>query len=56
VLHLPGVEIVVALQEIGALVREYDVDIDNATWIHSPHQRRFASLPSTVRLRNRELQ
>jgi cytochrome P450 len=45
---LAQLEITVALEEIGALVSAYDVDMDGARWIHSPHQRGFASLPCTV--------
>ncbi|SBT65681.1 hypothetical protein GA0070622_2684 [Micromonospora sediminicola] len=41
-------EITVALEEVGALVSEYEIDMDNARLIHSPHQRGFASLPCTV--------
>jgi len=48
---LAQLEITVALEEAGALVASYDIDMDKARWIHSPHQRGFASLPSTVELR-----
>jgi cytochrome P450 len=50
---LARAEITVALEEIGALVAEYDVDVDRAQWVHSPHQRGFASLPCSVTLRSR---
>lgn len=46
-------EMRIALEEIGALVSEYDIDIDNARRVHSPHQRGFASLPCEVRHRPR---
>jgi cytochrome P450 len=45
---LAQLEITVALEEAGALVSAYDIDMDRARWIHSPHQRGFASLPCTV--------
>jgi cytochrome P450 len=50
---LAQLEITVALQEVGALVSEYDIDLDRARWIHSPHQRGFASLPGAVTRRPR---
>jgi cytochrome P450 len=46
-------EITVALEEIGRLVRDYEIDIAAARRIHSPHQRGFAALPCTVSRRNR---
>jgi cytochrome P450 len=48
---LAGLEMRVALDEIGALVSSYEVDMANARRVHSPHQRGFASLPSEVTLR-----
>ncbi|HEX6499665.1 MAG TPA: cytochrome P450 [Micromonosporaceae bacterium] len=48
---LAQLEINVALEELGALISDYDIDMDNARWIHSPHQRGFASLPTTVTVR-----
>jgi cytochrome P450 len=48
---LARLEITVALEEFGALVEEYDLDLSRARRIHSPHQRGFANLPCTVRLR-----
>jgi hypothetical protein len=45
---LAQLEITVALEELAALVSDYDLDMDRARWIHSPHQRGFASLPCTV--------
>jgi cytochrome P450 len=45
---LAQVEITVALEELGSLVSDYEVDMDKARWVHSPHQRGFASLPCTV--------
>jgi cytochrome P450 len=50
---LAQLEITVALEEIGALLSGYDLDMDSARWIHSPHQRGFASLPATVTRRPR---
>lgn len=45
---LAQLEITVALEEIGALVSAYEVDMDNVRRIHSPHQRGFTSLPCAV--------
>jgi cytochrome P450 len=45
---LAPLEITIALQEIGALVSSYEVDLDRARHIHSVQQRGFASLPCTV--------
>lgn len=50
---LAQLEISIALEEVGALISGYDIDMDNAQWIHSPHQRGFASLPCTVTRRPR---
>ncbi len=43
----------IALEEIGALVSAYEIDIANARRVHSPHQRGFASLPCVVTHRRR---
>jgi cytochrome P450 len=51
---LAQLEITVALEEIGALVGEYDIDPDRARRVHSPHQRGFAALPATVTRRTRQ--
>jgi cytochrome P450 len=48
---LARLEITVALEELGALVDEYEVDLAGVRRIHSPHQRGFASLPCSVKLR-----
>lgn len=48
---LAKLETTIALAEAGALIRDYDLDLDNARRIHSPHQRGFAYLPCSVRLR-----
>jgi cytochrome P450 len=48
---LAQLEITVALQEAGTMISDYDIDFARARWIHSPHQRGFASLPTTVELR-----
>ena len=45
---LAQLEITVALQEVGAAVSGYEVDLDGARCIHSAQQRGFASLPCTV--------
>ena len=50
---LAQLEITVALEEAGRLVSAYEIDMDNARWIHSPHQRGFASLPCAVTRRPR---
>jgi cytochrome P450 len=50
---LAQLEITVALEEVGALVSDYEIDLDKARWIHSPHQRGFASLPCAVTRRAR---
>jgi cytochrome P450 len=41
-------EMRIALEEIGELVSSYEIDVDNARRVHSPHQRGFASLPCEV--------
>jgi cytochrome P450 len=45
---LAQLEITVTLEEIGAAVERYELDLDHAQWIHSPHQRGFTALPGTV--------
>jgi cytochrome P450 len=45
---LAGLEMRVALDEIGAIVSDYEIDIAGARRVHSPHQRGFATLPSAV--------
>ncbi|GIF62793.1 putative cytochrome P450 [Asanoa ishikariensis] len=45
---LARLEITVALEELGALVDDYEVDEARTRRIHSPHQRGFAALPCTV--------
>lgn len=52
---LARLEMAIALEEIGALVSAYEIDIDKARRVHSPHQRGFASLPCTVRRRAKPL-
>ncbi|WP_433389482.1 cytochrome P450 [Micromonospora sp. KLBMP9576] len=49
---LARLEMRVVLEEVGALVAEYDVDLDNSRRCHSPHQHGFLSLPTTVRWRD----
>jgi cytochrome P450 len=48
---LARLEITVALEELGAVVAEYEVDLAGTRRIHSPHQRGFAALPCRVQLR-----
>jgi cytochrome P450 len=48
---LARLEAVAALEEIGALASDYDIDVGNARRVHSPHQRGFASLPTELRYR-----
>lgn len=50
---LAGLEMRVALDEIGAIVTSYEIDMANARRVHSPHQRGFASLPCEVTHRRR---
>ncbi|SBT65682.1 Cytochrome P450 [Micromonospora sediminicola] len=50
---LARLEMRIALEEIGALVSSYEIDVANARRSHSPHQRGFASLPCEVRRRKR---
>ncbi|MFD5461532.1 cytochrome P450 [Kitasatospora sp. NPDC127059] len=48
---LARLEMRIALEEIGALVSSYEIDIDHAQRVHTPHQRGFASLPCEVTFR-----
>lgn len=45
---LARLELTVALEEAGRVISDYDVDLDNARAIHSPHQRGWAVLPTVV--------
>jgi cytochrome P450 len=45
---LAQLEITIALQEVGARVSSYEVDLNHARRIHSVQQRGFASLPCSV--------
>jgi cytochrome P450 len=45
---LARLEMRIALEEIGAYISEYEIDMANARRVHSPHQRGFASLPCAV--------
>lgn len=45
---LARLEMRIALEEIGALVSGYEIDMARARRVHSPHQRGFASLPCVV--------
>jgi cytochrome P450 len=45
---LANLEIKIALEEMGNLVSGYEIDIERARRVHSPHQRGFASLPCEV--------
>jgi len=45
---LARLEMAIALEEIGALVSSYEIDLANARRVHSPHQRGFAVLPCEV--------
>ena len=45
---LAVLEIRVVLEEVSARVADYDIDVAGAVRIHSPHQRGFAVLPTTV--------
>lgn len=45
---LARLEITVALEELGAAVRDYEIDVSLARRIHSPHQRGFATLPTAI--------
>src|SRR5690606_35716265 len=48
---LAKLEIRIALEEIGAHISDYEIDMTYARRVHSPHQRGFAVLPTSVRLR-----
>jgi cytochrome P450 len=48
---LARMEMHIALEEIGALVSSYEIDMARAYRVHSPHQRGFASLPCEVAFR-----
>jgi cytochrome P450 len=48
---LARLEMRIALEEIGALVSGYEIDMAKAHRVHSPHQRGFASLPCEVTYR-----
>ncbi|MBR8640615.1 cytochrome P450 [Streptomyces tuirus] len=50
---LAQMEIKVVLQEVGAEVADYEIDMAGARRIHSPHQRGFASLPCEVERRRK---
>jgi cytochrome P450 len=50
---LARLEMTIALEEVGALVSAYEIDVARARRVHSPHQRGFASLPCTVSYRRR---
>jgi YD repeat-containing protein len=45
---LARLQMTVALEEIGAFVSSYEIDVARARRVHSPHQRGFASLPCEV--------
>ena len=45
---LAKLEMAIALEEIGALVSGYEIDIANSRRVHSPHQRGFAALTCEV--------
>lgn len=45
---LARLEIKVALEELGTVVEDYDIDLTAARHIHSPHQRGFAVLPTQI--------
>jgi cytochrome P450 len=45
---LARLEMRVALEEIGALVADYEIDLAGVRRVHSPHQRGFATLPCEV--------
>ncbi len=52
---LANAEITVALQEVAAVVSDYEIDMSGARRIHSPHQRGFKRLPTQVTRRPRPL-
>jgi cytochrome P450 len=45
---LARLEMRVALEEIAALVSDYEIDMTGTRRVHSPHQRGFATLPCEV--------
>ena len=45
---LAKLEMRIALEEIGAVVSAYEIDVDRARRVHTPHQRGFAALPCEV--------
>jgi hypothetical protein len=49
---LAKLEIRVVLQEVGAMVSSYDIDLAEARRVHSPHQRGFSVLPCTATRRH----
>ncbi|MCX5252600.1 cytochrome P450 [Streptomyces canus] len=50
---LAKLEIKIALEEIGARISDYDIDMTYARRVHSPHQRGYAVLPTSVTLRDK---
>jgi cytochrome P450 len=48
---LARLEMRIALEEIGALASEYEIDLARSQRCHSPHQHGFLTLPSIVRWR-----
>lgn len=50
---LARVEMTIALEEIGALVADYEIDLQNTRRVHSPHQRGFVTLPFEITRRPR---
>jgi cytochrome P450 len=51
---LAGLQMRVALDEIGALVSDYEIDMTHTRRVHSPHQRGFASLPCEATFRTKQ--
>lgn len=45
---LADLEITVALEEIGRMARDYEVDFSRTERVHSPHQRGFTRLPTAL--------
>lgn len=45
---LAKLEMRIALEEMGAVVSSYEVDLDRGRRVHTPHQRGFAALPCEV--------
>jgi len=52
---LANLEMRIALEEVGALFDDYELDLDNARRVHCPNQRGFASLPCSAHRRSRPL-